>query len=66
MNKVKGNIKVNLVNAPTYGINKKDTLSDLAMLTGNGGGRGLGAIPDRKKSPRAQNPRTILSDSPRR
>ena len=34
MNKVKGNIKVNVVNAPTYGINKKDTMSDLAMLTG--------------------------------
>ena len=34
MNKVKGNIKVNVINAPTYGINKKDTLSDLAILTG--------------------------------
>jgi chaperonin GroEL len=34
MNKVKGNIKVNVVNAPTYGINKKDMLSDLATLTG--------------------------------
>ena len=34
MNKVKGNIKVNVINAPTYGINKKDTLSDLALLTG--------------------------------
>jgi len=34
MNKVKGNIKVNVINAPTYGINKKDTLADLALLTG--------------------------------
>jgi len=34
MNKVKGNIKVNVINAPTYGISKKDTLNDLAMLTG--------------------------------
>jgi len=34
MNKVKGNIKVNVINAPTYGINKKDTLNDLAALTG--------------------------------
>ena len=34
MNKVKGNIKVNIVNAPTYGISKKDTLSDLCAVTG--------------------------------
>lgn len=34
MNKVKGNIKVNVINAPTYGVNKKDTIYDLAMLTG--------------------------------
>lgn len=34
MNKVKGNIKVNVINAPTYGVNKKDTLADLALLTG--------------------------------
>ena len=34
MNKNKGNIKVNIINAPTYGINKKDMLSDLALLTG--------------------------------
>tara|TARA_R110001606_G_scaffold102532_2_gene224912 strand:- start:5500 stop:7056 length:1557 start_codon:yes stop_codon:yes gene_type:complete len=34
MNKNKGNIKVNVINAPTYGINKKDMLSDLALLTG--------------------------------
>jgi chaperonin GroEL len=34
MNKVKGNLKVNIVEAPTYGINKKDTLNDIAILTG--------------------------------
>ena len=34
MNKVKGNIKVNVIDAPTYGVNKKDTLSDLSVLTG--------------------------------
>jgi chaperonin GroEL len=34
MNKVKGNIKVNVINAPTYGVNKKDMLSDLSILTG--------------------------------
>lgn len=34
MNKVKGTIKVNVINAPTYGINKKDTLNDLALITG--------------------------------
>ena len=34
MNKVKGNIKVNVVAAPPFGVNKKDTLNDLAMLTG--------------------------------
>ena len=34
MNKIKGNIKVNVINAPTYGINKKQTLDDLALLTG--------------------------------
>ena len=34
MNKTKGNIKVNVINAPTYGINKKDMLSDIALLTG--------------------------------
>ena len=33
MNKIKGNIKVNVVNAPTYGINKKQVLDDLALLT---------------------------------
>ncbi len=34
MNKNNGNIKVNVINAPTFGISKKDVLSDLAMLTG--------------------------------
>ena len=34
MNKVKGNIKVNVIDAPNYGVNKKDLLSDLCMLTG--------------------------------
>ncbi|MDB4346933.1 chaperonin GroEL [bacterium] len=34
MNKKKGNIKVNIVDAPTYGIGKKDVLSDLCAVTG--------------------------------
>jgi chaperonin GroEL len=34
MNKMKGNIKVNVINAPTYGISKKEILDDLALLTG--------------------------------
>ena len=34
MNKKKGNIKVNIVDAPTYGISKKDVLSDLCAVTG--------------------------------
>ena len=34
MNKVKGNIKINIIDAPTYGISKRDTLDDLALLTG--------------------------------
>ena len=34
MNKLKGNIKVNLIDAPIYGVNKKETLEDLALLTG--------------------------------
>ena len=34
MNKMKGNIKVNIVKAPTYDISKKDTLSDLCAVTG--------------------------------
>jgi len=35
MNKVKGNIKINIIDAPTYGVNKRDTLDDLALLTGS-------------------------------
>ncbi len=34
MNKIKGNIKVNVIDAPTYGINKQQMLQDLSMLTG--------------------------------
>jgi chaperonin GroEL len=34
MNKVKGNIKINVIDGPTYGISKKDTLDDLSLLTG--------------------------------
>jgi len=34
MNKMKGNIKINAINAPTYGISKKDMLNDLSLLTG--------------------------------
>tara|TARA_R100001591_G_scaffold22643_1_gene32317 strand:- start:427 stop:1974 length:1548 start_codon:yes stop_codon:yes gene_type:complete len=34
MNKLKGNIKVNVIDAPTFGVNKKEMLSDLCMLTG--------------------------------
>ena len=33
MNKSRGNIKINVINAPTFGINKKETLDDLALLT---------------------------------
>ena len=34
MNKVKGNIKVNIVDSPGFGPSKRDTLEDLALLTG--------------------------------
>jgi len=34
MNKVKGNIKVNIIDLPGFGPTKKDTTEDLAMLTG--------------------------------
>ncbi len=34
MNKIKGNIKVNVIDAPIYGVNKKETLEDIALLTG--------------------------------
>jgi len=33
-NKVKGNIKVNIVDLPGFGSTKKDTIEDLALLTG--------------------------------
>ena len=33
-NKVKGNIKVNIIDVPGFGNTKQDTLDDLAMLTG--------------------------------
>jgi len=34
MNKIKGNIKVNIVNAPMFGVNRKDILNDLCAVTG--------------------------------
>jgi chaperonin GroEL len=34
MNKVKGNLKVNIVDPPGFGPTKRDTLEDLALLTG--------------------------------
>ena len=34
MNKIKGNIKINIIDAPIYGVAKQDTLNDLALLTG--------------------------------
>ena len=34
MNRVKGNIKVNIISAPTHGVNKQVTLEDLALITG--------------------------------
>ena len=34
MNKKKGNIKINIIDAPTFGISKKDVLSDLCAVTG--------------------------------
>jgi chaperonin GroEL len=34
MNKVKGNIKVNIINTPGFGPTKRDTIDDLAFLTG--------------------------------
>ena len=34
MNKMKGNIKVNVIDAPTYGVNKQQVLQDLSLLTG--------------------------------
>ena len=34
MNKVKGNIKINIIDSPGFGPSKRDTLEDLALLTG--------------------------------
>jgi len=34
MNKMKGNIKVSIVDAPVYGFTKKEKLNDLALMTG--------------------------------
>ena len=34
MNKSKGNIKINVIDAPVYGVNRKEMLDDLALLTG--------------------------------
>ena len=34
MNKVKGNIKVNIIDLPGFGPTKRDTVKDLALLTG--------------------------------
>ncbi len=34
MNKMKGNIKVNVIDAPTFGINRKQILKDLCAVTG--------------------------------
>ena len=33
MNKIKGNIKINVIDAPTYGVNRKQLLDDLSLLT---------------------------------
>ena len=33
MNKIKGNIKVNVIDAPTFGVNRKQLLDDLSLLT---------------------------------
>jgi chaperonin GroEL len=34
MNKSKGNIKINIINAPVFGVNRKEIFDDLALLTG--------------------------------
>jgi len=34
MNKIKGNIKINVIDAPTFGVNRKQLLDDLSLLTG--------------------------------
>jgi len=33
MNKMKGNIKVNVVDPPAFGLRRKEILEDLALLT---------------------------------
>ena len=33
MNKIKGNIKINVIDAPAFGLRKKEILNDLALLT---------------------------------
>jgi len=35
MNKMKGNIKINVIDPPAYGLNRKTILDDLALLTGS-------------------------------
>ena len=35
MNKLKGNFRLNLVEPPIYGVNRKDILDDLCLLTGS-------------------------------
>ena len=34
MNKIKGNIKVNVVKPPVFGVNRKEILEDLSLITG--------------------------------
>ena len=34
MNKVKGNIKINVIDAPSYGVSKKEILEDICLMTG--------------------------------
>ena len=34
MNKMKGNIEVNILEAPAFGFSQKELLEDLALLTG--------------------------------
>lgn len=34
MNKIKGNIKINVIDAPVYGVNRREIFDDLALLTG--------------------------------
>ena len=34
MNKIKGNIKVNIIDSPTFGFTRKEVLNDIALLTG--------------------------------